>query len=207
MLFLIVVCGSVCGQRSQSPQAHVSVMVFNRASQLVERCVEVSRFSDSLYGTEESGKFVGCEGRRIPFGNYFVQFTSESFGPSRQYSCAVDAPDSVCLLMPDTGDTFRANPLSTEIRGVKATDHVVTIFRAVFSPEHGSWGPWYREATPASKRRMTVDTEFLDLVATVVVNGRVVGAAAINRRLSLKEYILLVDMKNASVSAKPGAQR
>ena len=202
-LELLVLAG--LGSFSQTPPrtlADVTVVVFDKGFQEIDACDRVTKFEPyqgSSAPQDLAANFNGCTARGIPPGRYIVRVATRMLNPYRDYGCSVTARRSVCLVMADSGGDFFADRLDVEVSGLSRPERVWLLFKNVF----GGSQPWSQEVGLDRNMRTSVETEWLDLIVTVVVDGIVAGSATIDRRISRHAFTISVDLEQKRVMATP----
>jgi hypothetical protein len=180
----------------------VSVLVFDRGVQKAEICKSITGFSLVTGGpgrVDYKDRFVGCRGTGVPFGRYHVRFIGDSLAPNRDFDCVVTAERSACIITADRGDVRVDQPMLVSVRGVRPEDKAILIFRSVFPVET----PWSSAVSVGPDMQTSIQTDWLDLTVTAVVNGEVIGTASMDRRRSLNRFTVSIDPVRRVLSAEP----
>jgi hypothetical protein len=135
--------------------------------------VAVTLFKSVSNAEDLSSKFAGCFAVGIPFGTYEVDLRTTTFDTSRTKGpkslCIIDQSRSVCALETTSPDLLPAS-IHIRLTGLPRA----TPAHLMVSAAHSDWR---RVVGVDAAGEATVATIWQELVAAVVVEGRVLGVA------------------------------
>jgi hypothetical protein len=180
LLFAIpVVCSIANGQSFATGTAEsVSVVMFVDFWQRVEPCESVVLFRPISGADDLARSFSGCTAKGIPYGTYEVDMRSKIFDTSRsknpKHTCVVDQQHTICVLVTNSNELLYSDT-RIKLRGLKPSVPVSLSISAIRSD-------WHRVVAADVNGEAVISTIWLELMATVVVDGRVLGAVYLDLR-------------------------
>ena len=186
--------------QTEQKVGEVTVMAFERSLQSPEACLKIEEFRSIEDRMDYRGRFAQCSAKDIPFGRYKLRFVSALFQPHRDFDCLVSSKRSVYMVPMDHGDLYWGPILRVDIKGLKMTNDAVLIFRSVFPVA----SPWVESVRLDESMSVSIMTDWMDLTATLLVAGKAIGTASIDRRQSLHSVSLVVDVEHRFVSVNSG---
>jgi hypothetical protein len=183
-LFVILFATGGMSARA-SEAATVEVVVFDVRSQSVVECASVTMFRWVVSDREEKTRFAGCTAKTIPFGMYAVGVTTAEYKLDSVGKCEIDSRNSVCIVAvshPGTDYVQDSFQLSC-IECGEANEKIVFVVQSVYTGSRQVFAAKVGERTE-------VWSQWMDLIVTVLVKGKPLGSAYLDRRQQSSGYVI-----------------
>lgn len=199
--------GTLCvAQSLLTPTSVVQLLVYHRDgyANRFEKCGKVVAFvSTDKSARDYSDHFEGCIGKEIPHGEYYATVETAPGSElgrvrgSMALPCVVNTSRSACVVV-GPNDLFGPGPVRlrvSEANGAKGSGVIFLV---------NLYGGWKATVWFGENEEVSFGTPWVDVSATIVWNGKVVGAASLDLR-EAQDFDVVFDAKRKLVRVTPAA--